>query len=429
MKVLVAQNLLSTQSAASELQKVKIMPKLAEFIQKIPSTDKNRLIYLFGIVVLLFALFDGIITYLIPLVILEHGLSKTLIGIIMSSAAVSGAFFDFVIYKIFKNPVYRRLFIVMFAVSLVYIFVIWHAGSFVLYILAMAMWGFYYDLRNFGTMDFNCRYFPKQGQAANFGLIQVFQSLGCLLAPLIAGFLIIDMVGNKPFFAALLFLVISIIFFILLVLQTRKARQFIPEKPVSRTSLSEEISLWKETGKIILPVLILGLFCTVIDSFFITLGPLFAENLPIEPFDGIFMFAYLLPALIMGSFVGKITKKFGDKNSIIFGLLIGSLVLSFFYFSKTPLMLILIMFTAFCFISVVSPITHGVYAHYIHKSPKARKEIQELGDFFENIGYIIGPIIAGIIADQLGIQATFSVLGIVGLAFAMLLIFTMPKNV
>jgi len=405
------------------------MPKFVEFVQKIPSTNKNKFIYLFGIVILLFALFDGIITYLIPLVTLEHGLSKTLIGIIIGSAAVAGAFFDFVIYKIFKNPIYRRLFIVMFAAAFVYLFIIWHAKSFILYILAMIMWGFYYDLKNFGTMDFACRYFPKQEQTANFGLIQVFQSLGCLLAPLIAGFLIIDVVGNKPFLAGLLFLVISTIFFIVLVLQTRHAQQFIPDKPILRTSLSEEISLWKKTGKIILPVLILGAFCAVIDSFFVILGPLFAENLPLEPFDGIFMFAYLLPALIMGGFVGKITKRFGDKNSLIFGLLIGSLILSFFYLFKSPSMLILIIFAAFCFISIISPITHGIYAHYIHKSPKEKKEIQELGDFFENMGYIIGPIIAGIIADQLGVQATFSVLGITGLVFALFLIFVMPKNI
>ena len=405
------------------------MPKFAGFAQKIPATHKNKLIYLFGIVILSFSLFDGIITYLIPLVTLERGLSKTLIGIIIGSAAVAGAFFDFAIYKIFKNPIYRRLFMVMFAVSLAYLFIIWRANSFVLYILAMIMWGFYYDLKNFGTMDFACRYFPQQEQTANFGLIQVFQSLGCLLAPLIAGFLITETVGDKPFFAGLLFLVISAIFFIALTLQTRQAQEFLPSKPILKTSWSEEISLWKKTGKIILPVLILGAFYTVIDSFFLILGPLFAENLPLEPFDGIFMFAYLLPASLMGGFVGKITKKFGDKNSIIMGLLCGSLILSFFYFFKSPMASILIIFVAFCFISIISPITHAIYAHYIHKSPKEKKEIQELGDFSENIGYIIGPVIAGIIADQIGIQVTFSALGVAGLVFALFLALVMPKNI
>lgn len=407
---------------------MKKMPKFTQLIQSIPIKPKNTSIYLFGIMILFFVLFDGIITYLIPLVTLEHGFSKTLIGIIISSAAISGAFFDFAIYKIFKHPLYRRLFIVMFSICLAYLFLIWNAHTFILYLLAMILWGLYYDLKNFGTMDFTCRYYPKQEATTNFGIIQVFQSLGYVLAPLIAGFLIIDVVGNTPFIAALIFVGISIFLFILLIVQTRNAHQYIPEKPIMRASISEEISLWKKTGKAMLPVLLLGSMCAVVDSFFLTLGPLFAENLPIEPFDGIFMFAYLFPALITGNFVGRITEKFGEKNSAVFGLLAGSSILSLFYLFHTPITIIVIVFLAFCFISIVLPIVHGIYAHYIHTSPETEKETQELGDYFENIGYIIGPIAAGIAADRLGMHATFSVLGLTGIVIAILLLFFMPKK-
>lgn len=404
------------------------MQKFNTIFQQIPFASKNKRIYLFGIVILFFVIFDGIVSYTVPLITSENGLSTTLIGIIISSAAISGAFFDFTIYKIFKNPMFRRLFIVMFIASLTYILIIWKANSFWLYILAMVLWGFYYDLKNFGTLDFTCRYFPKEKSTSSFGTILVFQSLGYLLAPLIAGFLIFDKVGNKPFFAALLFLAIAVIFFILLIFQTRKAKQFIPEKPIVRKSFSEEISLWKKTGKIILPILILSSFCTLIDSFFVTLGPIVAESLPLEPFDGVFMFAYLLPALIIGNFVGKIASKFGEKNSMVFGLLIGSFILSFFYFFKNPFLIPLMIFISFCFISIILPIIDGIYAHYIHQFPKNEKETQELGDFFGNIGYIIGPIIAGIIADRFGIVATFSILGVAGFLFAIFLIFFMPKK-
>ena len=162
--------------------------------------------------ILFFMLFDGIITYLIPLVISEQGFSKTLVGIIIGSAAISGAFFDFAIYKIFKNAFYRRLFIIMFAVCFVYIFLVWSANSFLLYLLAMIIWGFYYDLKNFGTLDFVSRYSPKKELSSNFGILQIFQSIGYLLAPLITGFVVIDIVGWKPFVLATVFLSISVFF-------------------------------------------------------------------------------------------------------------------------------------------------------------------------------------------------------------------------
>ncbi len=42
----------------------------------------------------------------------------------------------------------------MFLVSLVYCFVIWSAHAFILFVIGMIMWGFFYSLLNFGTLDF-----------------------------------------------------------------------------------------------------------------------------------------------------------------------------------------------------------------------------------------------------------------------------------
>ena len=88
---------------------------MLKFLQA-PSRGKaGNIIYVFGGFLLFFTLFDGMVSYLMPLVVTEHGISKTMLGIILATAAVSGAFFDFAIYKIFKNAVYRRLFFAMFA--------------------------------------------------------------------------------------------------------------------------------------------------------------------------------------------------------------------------------------------------------------------------------------------------------------------------
>jgi len=54
--------------------------------------------------------------------------------------------------------------------------------------------------------------------------------------------------------------------------------------------------------------------------------------------------------------------------------------------------------------------------------------VLELKDFFFNIGYIIGPIAAGIIADTVGAMQAFSVLGGPGILFAGILFFIMPET-
>lgn len=391
--------------------------------------SKNNLIYIFSIIILFFMLFDGIISYLIPLVILEQGFSKTTAGIIFSTAAISGALFDFAIYKIFKESIYRRLFIIMFAVSFLYIFTIWIANTFLLFVAAMAMWGFYYDLKNFGSIDFVSRYSSKQKLSNNFGIVQVFQSIGYLIAPLLAGFVIVGTVGGEPFILALIFLSLSVFFFAVLLIKAKNKKQFIPAQEKNLpVNFFRELSRWKKIGRIILPLLLLVSYGAVYDSFFMLLGPILAERLPLEPFDGIFLFAYYLPALLMGGLVGKISKKFGKKNTAVFGLLIGSLIISTMFLFENPLILIIIVFLSSCFISLLIPVVQSIFANYIHDVPQAKKEVQELGDFFSNFGYILGPLFAGVIAENFGSIATFSFLGGMGILFSIALLIFLRKK-
>ena len=391
-----------------------------------PLNGKGGIVYVFGALLLFFALYDGIISYLLPLVVTEHAISKTMLGMIFATAAVSGAFFDFAIYRIFKNAFYRRLFFAMFAAAAAYIFIIWSAELILLYFAAMAIWGFYYDLKSFGTLDFVSRYSEKKEISGNFGIIQSFQAVGYLLAPLIAGFLIIDIVDWQPFAAAVVFLVISALFFALLLVKAHGMKQHIPQHEKPRRGFAGELAGWKRAGSAMLPILFLGAFATVIDSFFMAIGPLLAESMPIEPFDGIFMFAYYLPPLFMGGLVGLVASRFGEKNTALFGLLIGAALLSLISFFSSPLAVVFIVFASACFTSMLLPIVQGTYARLIRKSPSQKKEIQELGDFASNFGYIIGPVAAGMIADALGNAAAFSVLGIAGIGAAAVLFATMP---
>lgn len=393
------------------------------------SSSQNRLIYIFGAMILFFVLFDGIMTFLLPLVVLEHHLTKTQLGLILSAAAVSGAFFDFAIYKIFKNALYRRLFFAMFAAGFLYVFLVWFAETIFLYLAAMAVWGFYYDLKSFATLDFVSRHSPKRQIAGNFGIMQVFIAIGALLAPLLAGFVIFDYVDWEPFALAFFFLLLSGAFFLLLLHAARGKKQFIPqhEKP-RKGGIAAELEGWRRVGIAAFPLFLLAVFSTIFDSFFVALGPVLAETLPLEPFDGFFMVAYFLPPLLVGGLVGSLVSKFGEKRTALGGLLIGGAILSTLALVQSPLAIIGVVFFSSCFACLMSPVLQGAYARIIRENARVKKEVQEIGDFSGNFGYIIGPIIAGIIADGFGTAAAFSALGIMGIAFALFLFAFMPKK-
>lgn len=409
------------------------MPTIKHLLSHIKGYgNKHKALYVLALMILFWAVYDGIITFITPLIMTESGLSGIQMGIIIGTSSISGAIFDFIACRIFKNMIFRRMFLIMFVLCFLYPLLLFNANSFWLYLVAMAIWGIYYDLKNFGELDFVARHMAPKEHSSSFGVLQVFKSLGYLIAPILAGLAIGQAMNWKPFLISWGSLVVSIIFFTGLLFLTQKYKNKIenPNKPYKKIGLFREINLWKKIGKTILPVLILTLLLNFIEAFFWTIGPLFAESFNgTNQFSGFFMAAYSLPFIFIGWFVGSITKKYGKKRTAFVGLLIGSSILATIFMFKNFLPTVALVFVSSIFISLSSPSINGAYADYIEETKSADKEIEGLQDFFTNLGFIIGPIMAGGLFDLIGGSAAFSVLGILGAIAAIILIIVTPKHI
>lgn len=396
---------------------------------------KKKGLYLLSIVILFWALFDGIITYIAPIVITQSGISKTLMGIIVGTSSIAGALFDFVACKLFRNTYYKRLFIIMFAVCFAVPLILFKAHTFLLFVVAMALWGVYYDLKCIGTFNYVGRFTPKAEHAESFGVLQVFSSVGYLVAPLLVGFLIADSFNWEPFILAWIFLTLAVIFFVILTYKTHREEKLILmdiipgfcERP---KGMWPEAVLWGKIGRVLFPVLALTFFLNLTDAFFWTIGPLIAESLSgVEQFAGIFMTVYALPPLLVGWLVGSLTRKYGKKHTSFVAFFLGSVCLLFFSLIDNPFFLILDVFLASFFLSLAYPAINGAYADYISETNEYEKEIEGLEDFYTNLGYVVGPMLAGFMADQLGDGNTFSLLGFLGASIALVLIIITPKSI
>lgn len=408
------------------------MPVLNDLLitSRVQSISKKPL-YIVCLMIMFWALYEGVINYMTPLVITQSGFSKTMMGFIIGTSSIAGAIFDIIICKVFKNTYYKRLFMIMFLLCLFYPLLLSQANTLILFLIAMAIWGIYFDLKNIANLDFIGRYTEKTQHANSFGLIQIFQSVGLLISPILVSLLIVDDINNTPFILASVFLFVAIIFFVVLSYVSKKRglhetiRHHIP-----RRTFKEELLTLKKIGHIIFPVLILTLFLNVIDAFFWTIGPLFAESLSeIHPFAGFFLFAYTLPPLIVGWFVGSFTHKYGKKRVAFSSLLLGSLLLTFMVVLQNPFIILLLTFLASLCITTSLPSINGAYADYISETPAYKEDIEGQQDFFTNIGYVIGPMMAGFLADTLGNAGAFSMLGVMGLIIASILLAHTPKSI
>jgi MFS family permease len=376
-----------------------------------------------------FSLADGILMYLLPLMITHNGYSKTAMGLIIGSSSMFGAMFDIFLSRYIRKPHYRRLYLCVLLLCALYGVLLYGASSIVIYLLAMATWGMYWDLFNFGNSDFVSRTTEQQQHASTFGILGVFNALGNLVAPLMAGLLIVDVLDIKPFIIFGLLLAISGVFYVVS-LSKQPLLKIVkePSKPLPLTWITE-FRLWKKIGRQLLPLLVLLLLIFTTNALFWTIGPLVAEQEAFGSLGGILLMLYVLPGLFTGWFVGRVTNRFGKKRTALYAFLAGSAVLTLFSFATHPTLALIIVGLASFFLSFALPSINGALADYISESKEYEKEIQALSDFFYNIGWIIGPVAGGYLADKVGNIQTFSLLGLFGVVVSVILLKTMPKKI
>ncbi|MFA6272820.1 MAG: MFS transporter, partial [Patescibacteria group bacterium] len=112
-----------------------------------------------------------------------------------------------------------------------------------------------------------------------------------------------------------------------------------------------------------------------------------------------------------------------------FSLLIGSSLIALFAFIPTPFLTIPLNFIVGIFIALSYPALGGAFADYVAERPGVEKDIIALEDMATNAGYVIGPMIAGMLADMVGFANAFTAVGVCGAVVAIFLIWKTPKNI
>lgn len=401
------------------------------FVLRLKTSGNKKFLYLLSMALFFWSVFDGTVSYVTPLKITEGGVSKTAMGLIYSSSSIAGAFFDFILSKFLKNTHYRRLFLLMFGVCAVYPLLLWAAKSVLVFVVAMCLWGLYFDLQIFGTFDFVSRRSKAEEHASSFGIIAVFKSLGYLIAPILAGMVIGEVVGFEPFAISLFFLLASFFTFVLLSrMENRDSFAASKEIVHKKINILVEIHLWQKIGRILLPVLVFTMMLNVFDAFFWTIGPLYSENFrSFEGFGGWFMATYTLPTLFMGWLVGSITGRFGKKRTAFATFLFCCLLLLPLPFLKNPYLVLAASLLSATMGSLAWPSIKGAFVDYTTEAGIYEREIEGLGDFFSNIGYVIGPAFAGFLSDKIGNSGAFFALGLFGAITSLILLIFTPRKI
>ncbi|PIZ48070.1 hypothetical protein CO180_04610 [candidate division WWE3 bacterium CG_4_9_14_3_um_filter_41_6] len=384
-------------------------------------------------VVFFWAMFDFTLAYLLPILMEHSGFSVLIIGLLISTSSMWGALFDVILSIFSRTNSYRRQFGYLFLVCSFVPIMLFASQSWIMFLIVMALWGIYYDLYTFGIYKFITHIkIDNANNTTNFGLVSVIKAIAAVMTPILIEVFVFDGDNIAILFLMYFFLGLSVLsFYFHRQFSTKAVEHEIPvQQSKLKLSIRKELKVLLRVEKTIKPVLIAKLFLDLVDSFFWTLGPIISVSLSVgNPFGALFISAYMIPSLFVGFWVGKLVNPLGKKRTACGAILTSSLLFVLLPLITNTPFLILIVFLASILNSIAWPAIDGTLADYIEETPIVEGEIEGLQDFSGNLGYVIGPICAGLFATFSSNLGAFAIMGIVGAVLAVYLFIVTPRKI
>ncbi len=371
---------------------------------------------------------DAILSFWVPNFLEDslHG-SAFVMGLVFSFSSIVGLLTDLLFPSLLKNFTVKKL--ILFAGLLGVGFlgilmlgtklpVVW------VFLLAMAMWGVYYEFLGFSSQQFIADTVPLKLRTSGWAILGTFKNLAYFLGPILAGWLLLQ--GN---YTLAIIVGIFIVIGISILLFVSKKHERPVSFNVTEVNLWKEMDHWKVLFKAVWPIVLISIFLGLIDATFWTSGAVWTETLVKESFWGNFLLpVYQMPALFMGFVVAKWGIYKGKKKMALKFLFLASLFLILMVFNMPVSLYIMCVFMSSLMLGVTYPLIDATYTDIIARMGRERKHLVGLSNSTSTIAYIIGPIVAGFAADRIGNKMTFVLIGAVTLIVALVLYFATPRK-
>jgi len=370
-------------------------------------------------------------SYTVPVVMEEALGSTTKMGIVLAFSSFCGTFCDFFFAKAFVGK--KSRFFNKILISSAFLFPL----SFLAYrsvpsfLFAMAVWGVYYEAMIFSNYHAVHEFVHPKDHLWAWGTLVTLKNLAWFIGPNIASILG-DTSTMAPFVVSFFFYGVATFLFVVrrLALRIRRpeigGQEYMPVKH----SLRQEMNIWKIYGKTLWPLLGMMFLFFLIDSAFFSIGPVFAESLKgLHPFGGLFISMYTFPCAAFVMLSGPFARAFGKKRAaFLFGMWAGVLLMLMSQIHSIPLILIL-TFIASIGLGIMYPQLSAVFEDFVARSGRYGNDIIGLTAMMGSIGYVVGPILAGVFADRFGTQFVFGFWGVLLFFFCVVAFLVMKRKV
>lgn len=372
---------------------------------------------------------DGILSDWVPSFIQTSTNSSLLMGLIISFSSVVGFGADLVFPELLKNLKTKKLLLMTIGTSLVFTGVLlWSIAwpVLILFLISMAIWGLYYEFLGFGNQQFVSESVPAASRSGAWAVLGVFRSLAYFLGPIVGSYVALNRGDTETVLVAAASVITG--YCIWIFWGKGKSSENTGEQ-IEQFSVWREIKHWRSLAEHVWPVLIISFSMGIVDATFWTTGTVLSDSLASQHWlGGMFLPFYTLPMVVVGVIVAKWGIYRGKKKVAEIFMLVSGVLLVSMSFSNSVLFMLLVSLLTGTALSIAWPLTDAVYSDIIERMGHQGKHMMGLSSSTLSLAYIVGPVLAGFIAQQVRERMTFSIVGMVMSIVAIVLLIITPKK-
>lgn len=363
---------------------------------------------------------------------LEHlGKSYAEIGFLISLIALGGVVIDLPLGNACSKISRKKLMILGLVISIIAVIGVFLFTKNIILSLIFLLLGAGYQIWVIPRDSYFASLTSHENRSSMYGLNAETQYIGQSIGPLLCGFFLLFFGFYKTYIFYFIFVLLAMIV-IHYGITKEKHKGLLTDDLIVSFEPKNYFSGFKLLKKF-------GVFgvCLLLTSFFImlweavlwALQPLFygPDILNLPPHMGGFLLAcFSLPGVFLAYPAGKIADKLGRKKILILSLILMGIGLLFF--SQTFNIYLIFVFAILISIGWVFalPSMDGLIVDTLKLGENS--PIVGVWGFFVDMGFVIGPLYAGIMSELFGIRNTFMSVGIIFLIIAPILLFIKPKK-
>lgn len=380
-------------------------------------------------------LIESVASFYYPIILEETTGSSLSTGLVIGIANVIALVSDLIFPELFKKKTWKFLFLAAVILQLGFpgftILSLVFSTSFLL-IIAAVFWNIYYEFLAFSRHNYIVSNEKKEDYSKDWGMISVIGGVTAVIGPVLGSQLLSASITQ----VGVTFGVMHLLAFVtagFLILTSPKAKQAhrLEHSRHVRWSILKEFKLWELLGFRILPVLILGVMLALFSSSVLTVGGLLGQKLFGEQnLEWLLIFAINLPSIIISLILSRITvPKFKKMLSQFSLILSGMPLLALPFIESSPWAVLIAFFISSLFNCVAWIFNEAVYSDLSERSGEKKLYINSMERINDAIGFLVGPILIGVLADKMGYFVAFEVVGALSILAGVILLFITPKKI